>query len=49
MAFDLVNEHFRLLQEVIVSERGAIVKTIGDAVAWGRASRAMQRMAPIEV
>jgi class 3 adenylate cyclase len=32
VAFDLVNEHFRLLQEVIVSERGAIVKTIGDAV-----------------
>jgi class 3 adenylate cyclase len=32
VAFDLVNEHFRLLQEIIVSERGAIVKTIGDAV-----------------
>jgi len=32
VAFDLVNEHFRLLQEVIVSERGAVVKTIGDAV-----------------
>jgi class 3 adenylate cyclase len=31
-AFDLVNEHFRLLQEIIASERGAIVKTIGDAV-----------------
>jgi hypothetical protein len=32
VAFDLVNEHFRLLQEIIASERGAIVKTIGDAV-----------------
>src|SRR3954447_21990227 len=32
MAFDLVNEHFRLLQEIIASERGAIVRTIGDAV-----------------
>ncbi len=32
VAFDLVNEHFRLLQEIIVSERGAVVKTIGDAV-----------------
>jgi class 3 adenylate cyclase len=31
-AFDLVNEHFRLLQEIIASEQGAIVKTIGDAV-----------------
>src|SRR3982075_773548 len=32
VAFDLVNEHFRLLQEIISSERGAVVKTIGDAV-----------------
>ena len=31
-AFDLVNEHFTLLQEIIASERGAVVKTIGDAV-----------------
>jgi class 3 adenylate cyclase len=31
-AFDLVNEHFRLLQEIIASEQGAVVKTIGDAV-----------------
>src|SRR5450432_1963659 len=30
VAFDLVNEHFRLLQEIIASERGAVVKTIGD-------------------
>src|ERR1700675_201790 len=30
--FDLDNEHFRLLQEIIASERGAVVKTIGDAV-----------------
>jgi class 3 adenylate cyclase len=32
VAFDLVNEHFRLLQEIIASERGAVVKTVGDAV-----------------
>jgi class 3 adenylate cyclase len=32
VAFDLVNEHFRILQEIIASERGAVVKTIGDAV-----------------
>src|SRR5262249_44473493 len=32
VAFDLVGEHFRLLQEIIASERGAVVKTIGDAV-----------------
>src|SRR6266436_4981984 len=32
VAFDLVNEHFRLLQKIIASERGAVVKTIGDAV-----------------
>jgi class 3 adenylate cyclase/uncharacterized protein (DUF2132 family) len=32
VAFDFVNEHFRLLQEIIASEKGAIVKTIGDAV-----------------
>ncbi|MBR0775990.1 adenylate/guanylate cyclase domain-containing protein [Bradyrhizobium diazoefficiens] len=32
VAFDLVNEHFRMLQEIIASERGAVVKTIGDAV-----------------
>src|ERR1700724_3208081 len=32
VAFVLVDEHFRLLQEIIVSERGAVVKTIGDAV-----------------
>jgi class 3 adenylate cyclase len=32
VAFDLVSEHFRLLQEIIASERGAVVKTVGDAV-----------------
>jgi class 3 adenylate cyclase len=32
VAFDLVNEHFRLLQEIIASERGAVLKTVGDAV-----------------
>ncbi|SDR60731.1 Adenylate cyclase, class 3 [Rhizobiales bacterium GAS113] len=32
VAFDLVREHFRVLQEIIASERGAVVKTSGDAV-----------------
>jgi class 3 adenylate cyclase len=32
VAFDLVKEHFRVLNDIIVSERGAVVKTIGDAV-----------------
>ncbi|MGC1576295.1 MAG: adenylate/guanylate cyclase domain-containing protein [Beijerinckiaceae bacterium] len=32
VAFDLVKEHFRVLNEIIISERGAVVKTIGDAV-----------------
>jgi class 3 adenylate cyclase len=32
VAFDLVKEHFRVLNEIVVSERGAVVKTIGDAV-----------------
>jgi class 3 adenylate cyclase len=32
VAFDLVNEHFRVLQEIIAAEQGAVVKTIGDAV-----------------
>jgi class 3 adenylate cyclase len=31
-AFDLVRHHFRLLHEIVASETGAIVKTIGDAV-----------------
>jgi class 3 adenylate cyclase len=31
VAFGLVNEHFRLLQEIIAYESGAVVKTIGDA------------------
>jgi class 3 adenylate cyclase len=31
-AFDLVRAHFRVLQEIVASEAGAIVKTIGDAV-----------------
>jgi class 3 adenylate cyclase len=31
-AFDLVRAHFRALLEIISSERGAVVKTIGDAV-----------------
>jgi class 3 adenylate cyclase len=32
VAFDLVKEHFRLLHEIVASESGAVVKTIGDAV-----------------
>lgn len=31
-AYDLVKTHFRALQEVVSSESGAVVKTIGDAV-----------------
>jgi class 3 adenylate cyclase len=32
VAFDLVNEHFRVLNEIVAAEAGAVVKTIGDAV-----------------
>jgi class 3 adenylate cyclase len=32
VAFDIVREHFRILQEIIGEESGAVVKTIGDAV-----------------
>jgi class 3 adenylate cyclase len=32
VAYDLVRQHFRVLQEIVASEAGAIVKTIGDAV-----------------
>jgi class 3 adenylate cyclase len=31
-AFDLVREHFRTLNEIVATEGGAVVKTIGDAV-----------------
>ena len=31
-AFDLVRAHFRLLNEIVAAEAGAVVKTIGDAV-----------------
>jgi class 3 adenylate cyclase len=31
-AFDLVRAHFRVLQEIVTAEAGAVVKTIGDAV-----------------
>ncbi|MBX3569485.1 MAG: adenylate/guanylate cyclase domain-containing protein [Rhizobiaceae bacterium] len=48
-AFDLVQEHFRILQEIVASEAGAVVKTIGDAVMAafptpGRAVAAALRM-----
>ncbi len=32
VAFDLVQGHFRVLHEIVASEAGAVVKTIGDAV-----------------
>src|SRR6185503_5416295 len=32
VAYDLVREHFRVLGEIVAAERGAVVKTIGDAV-----------------
>lgn len=32
VAYDLVREHFRVLNEIVASEQGAVVKTIGDAV-----------------
>jgi class 3 adenylate cyclase len=31
-AYDIVKAHFRILHEVVASEAGAVVKTIGDAV-----------------
>lgn len=31
-AYDLVRAHFRILNEIVTAERGAVVKTIGDAV-----------------
>jgi class 3 adenylate cyclase len=31
-AYDFVREHFRVLNEIVASEAGAVVKTIGDAV-----------------
>jgi len=32
VAFDLVRSHFSLLNEIVATEAGAVVKTIGDAV-----------------
>jgi class 3 adenylate cyclase len=32
VAYDLVREHFRVLHDIVASETGAVVKTIGDAV-----------------
>lgn len=32
VAYDLVRAHFRVLNEVVASESGSVVKTIGDAV-----------------
>jgi class 3 adenylate cyclase len=32
VAFDLVRAHFEVLNEIVASEAGAVVKTIGDAV-----------------
>ena len=48
-AYEIVRTHFRLLGEIVASEGGAVVKTIGDAVMAtfitpGRAMRAALRM-----
>src|SRR5205085_373303 len=32
VAYDLVRQHFGVLHEIVASETGAVVKTIGDAV-----------------
>ncbi|WP_262268250.1 adenylate/guanylate cyclase domain-containing protein [Microvirga yunnanensis] len=32
VAYDLVREHFRVLNEIVAADGGAVVKTIGDAV-----------------
>ena len=32
VAYDLVRAHFRVLNEIVAAENGAVVKTIGDAV-----------------
>src|SRR6478609_4716831 len=32
VAYDLVREHFRVLNEIVAGQGGAVVKTIGDAV-----------------
>jgi class 3 adenylate cyclase len=32
VAYDIVRQHFEVLQEIVASEAGAVVKTIGDAV-----------------
>jgi len=32
VAYDLVRQHFRVLHEIVATEAGAVVKTIGDAV-----------------
>lgn len=48
-AFDMVRAHFKALQEIVATEAGAVVKTIGDAVMAtfptpDRAMRAALRM-----
>jgi class 3 adenylate cyclase len=48
-AFDIVKKHFRVLNDIVAAEAGAIVKTIGDAVMAtfptpGRALAAALRM-----
>jgi class 3 adenylate cyclase len=44
-AFDLVRAHFHALLEIISSEKGAVVKTIGDAVmaTFNRPEQALAR------
>jgi class 3 adenylate cyclase len=43
VAYDLVRQHFHVLHEIVASEAGAIVKTIGDAVmaTFGTPDRAL--------
>src|SRR3974377_121814 len=56
VAYDLVRQHFGVLHEIVASEAGAVVKTIGDAVmatfttpdrALAAAVRVREAMTPI--
>ncbi|MEI6044909.1 MAG: adenylate/guanylate cyclase domain-containing protein [Chloroflexota bacterium] len=47
-AYDLVREHFAILRQVVDSSKGAIVKTIGDAVMAAFTSEAQALQAAIQ-
>jgi class 3 adenylate cyclase len=47
-AYDLVREHFTILRQVIDASRGAIIKTIGDAVMGAFTSEAQALQAALE-